>query len=254
MAAGRYLTPALFWYAAQRPAEDYRLEFRLMQGEEVVQRWGEEIAAEYPTRDWREGEVVFGRYRLRVDEGLAEGRYDLWVAVMGEGGQELGEAKVIADLAVRAKLDAASVVKAMQHPLEGVTFDGRIGLLGYDLSRETLKAGETVSLVLYWECREAMEESYTVFAHLLDGTPWCRGRGMRSRGRGERRRRNGRWGMWWWIATRSRWGPRLWWVSCGWRSGFYDAASGARLRCGVRGDRRGRITLSSHDDHRQTIG
>ena len=80
----------------------------------------------------------------------------------------MGEAKVIADLVVRAKVEAGTVVKAVQHPLEGITFDGRIGLLGYDLSPETLNAGETVSLTLYWECQEAMEESYTVFAHLLD--------------------------------------------------------------------------------------
>ena len=75
MVAGRALNLALFWYAPARPPQDYRLEFRLERGEQVAQRWGEEIAAEYPTSAWREGEVVFGRYRLKVAEGLVEGHH-----------------------------------------------------------------------------------------------------------------------------------------------------------------------------------
>jgi hypothetical protein len=41
--------------------------------------------------------------------------------------------------------------------------------LGYDLSPETLKAGETVSLTLYWECEKEIGSNYVVFTHLLDG-------------------------------------------------------------------------------------
>ncbi len=166
--AGRALSLGLFWYAPQHPTEDYRLEYRLLQGEQIVQRWPMEIAAEYPASTWRDGEVVFGRYRLTLDETLREGHYSLRVAAIAQGGQVLGDAGVIADLAVKAKPDAQAIRQAINHPIEGIAFGGRIGLLGYDLAQETLKPGEELSLTLYWFCQQPITNSYMVFTHLLN--------------------------------------------------------------------------------------
>ena len=166
--AGRTLNLGLFWYAPQRPPQDYRLEFRLLRGEEVVQRWPVEITMEYPTSAWRDGETVHGRYRLSLDKALREGRYGLRVAATGREGPALREASVLGDLLVRGTPDAGALVKEMQHRVEEVSFGEGIGLLGYDLSTETLRPGETVLLTLYWECRRPLVNSYMVFTHLLD--------------------------------------------------------------------------------------
>jgi len=80
----------------------------------------------------------------------------------------MGEASVLGDLLVRGKPDAGALVKEMQHRVEEVSFGEGIGLLGYDLSTETLRPGETVLLTLYWECRRPLVNSYMVFTHLLD--------------------------------------------------------------------------------------
>ncbi len=57
---------------------------------------------------------------------------------------------------------------AIQHPLE-VTLGGQIKFLGYDLERTGLKPGDTLRLTLYWRALAEMDQSYTVFTHLLDG-------------------------------------------------------------------------------------
>jgi 4-amino-4-deoxy-L-arabinose transferase-like glycosyltransferase len=41
-------------------------------------------------------------------------------------------------------------------------------LIGYGLSAQKIKAGETLGLTLYWQALAEMEKRYTVFTHLLD--------------------------------------------------------------------------------------
>lgn len=52
-------------------------------------------------------------------------------------------------------------------PLEA-TLDDRVKLLGYDLSSAQLKPGQTLHLTLCWQALVQINESYTVFTHLLD--------------------------------------------------------------------------------------
>jgi len=43
-----------------------------------------------------------------------------------------------------------------------------VQLLGYDLTTDRLKPGDTLQLTLYWQALNGMETNYTVFTHLLD--------------------------------------------------------------------------------------
>jgi len=43
-----------------------------------------------------------------------------------------------------------------------------VRFLGYDLSSPPYRRGETLRLTLYWQAMTRMEESYTVFVHLLN--------------------------------------------------------------------------------------
>jgi hypothetical protein len=58
-------------------------------------------------------------------------------------------------------------VPEIEHPLEA-TLGDQVRFLGYDLSPPPYKRGETLHLTLYWQAMTRMEESYTVFVHLLN--------------------------------------------------------------------------------------
>ncbi len=49
----------------------------------------------------------------------------------------------------------------------GYRLGENIRLIGYDLPRATLKAGETLELTLYWQTQSALPARYKVFTHLL---------------------------------------------------------------------------------------
>jgi 4-amino-4-deoxy-L-arabinose transferase-like glycosyltransferase len=55
----------------------------------------------------------------------------------------------------------------IQHPLEANLGD-RARFLGYDLDTASVRAGHTLNLTLYWQAQAEVDESYTVFTHLLD--------------------------------------------------------------------------------------
>lgn len=55
----------------------------------------------------------------------------------------------------------------IQHPLEA-NLGGRVRFLGYDLNATAVRPGDTLHLTLYWQALAEMDESYTVFTHLLD--------------------------------------------------------------------------------------
>jgi len=57
-------------------------------------------------------------------------------------------------------------VPEIEHPMEA-TLGDQVRFLGYDVSSPSYKRGETLHLTLYWQAMTRMEESYTVFVHLL---------------------------------------------------------------------------------------
>ncbi len=63
-------------------------------------------------------------------------------------------------------LDYPLQYQTVQHPLH-LNFDDQIELLGYDLSTDQVKSGDTLDLTLYWHALTELEEDYTVFTHLL---------------------------------------------------------------------------------------
>jgi uncharacterized membrane protein len=57
---------------------------------------------------------------------------------------------------------------AIQHPLEA-NLDDQVKFLGYDLDDTSAKPGGNLHLTLYWQALTEIDESYTVFTHLLAG-------------------------------------------------------------------------------------
>ena len=58
-------------------------------------------------------------------------------------------------------------VPEIAHPMEA-TLGDQVRFLGYDLSAPPYKRGGTLHLTLYWQAMTRMEDSYTVFVHLLN--------------------------------------------------------------------------------------
>jgi hypothetical protein len=55
----------------------------------------------------------------------------------------------------------------VQHPWEA-NLGGQVRFLGYDLDAISARPDDTLHLTLYWQALTEMDESYTVFTHLLD--------------------------------------------------------------------------------------
>ena len=57
-------------------------------------------------------------------------------------------------------------VQAIQKPLS-VNFDNKAELLGYDVGRGRVRAGEAIAVTLYWRCLGRMEHNYTLAVQVL---------------------------------------------------------------------------------------
>ncbi len=188
---------AFFWRALTTLEEDYQitLEWRAEDGRTWSRGDGHLIGDVYPTSVWREGQVIEDRWDVIVPPDLPNGPYRLIAKVGSQNGAAGAEAAL---LAVKGwpffdkhetTLAYLSVVgrkrsyeiPAMEHPLEA-RFGEMVKLVGYDLGVEgqsklpyRIEPGEVIHLTLYWQALAPMEDSYTVFTHLLDGEGRVRG-------------------------------------------------------------------------------
>jgi len=67
-----------------------------------------------------------------------------------------------------AQNGATVVPQGETMPLWTAEFGGKVRLLSYQLDASRVRAGGEVSLTLYWQAVREMDESYTVFTHLVD--------------------------------------------------------------------------------------
>ena len=178
---GEPLFLTLFWRAEEAPLPDYGV--RLALGETRLYE-GAPVHGTYPTTEWMAGEIVADRYGLRLPVDAPAGERPLRLRVTDRGtGAAVCPSLNLGSVQVEAT-ERAFEVPPIAHPLTA-TLDGQVELLGYDLStpipgpsphngegRPAITPGETLTLTLYWRALAEMEESYTVFTHLVgpDGT------------------------------------------------------------------------------------
>jgi hypothetical protein len=108
------------------------------------------------------GDVVRGQHVLRVPASVESGAYELWLSVAGDA----------ASRALLAKVRITAPTRYYESPavshFVNVTL-GDVGtLVGYDVSRARLAAGETVEVDLVWRALATPGVSYHVFVHLVD--------------------------------------------------------------------------------------
>lgn len=162
---GEALEVALYWRAIRDVQDDYTVRVQLR--DDTGHIWAEEESrpayGDYPTTEWQSGEIIRDWHDLPVSVETPNGDYHLYVGLAKAG-----------ELTAEVELEATHVVGRgrsfeipdMQHH-SGWRLGEGIILLGYDLG-QMARAGDVLKLTLYWQCRRQMDESYTVFTHLLD--------------------------------------------------------------------------------------
>lgn len=173
---GGALPLTLLWQVRRAaPGADYAFFSHLsdIQGETR----GQGDANEFYTDGWQPGDLVIGRYDLRVQPDAPPGRYRLRVGlydrrhperplpVAGGGASvEVGTAVIRRD----PPLTLADVPKQVD-----ATFGGVASLIGLGAApRQPLPnaaaAGQPLSIDLFWQAPVPIPANYTVFVHLLD--------------------------------------------------------------------------------------
>jgi uncharacterized membrane protein len=187
----------LYWRTSQPLDADYFIALYLV--DKVGQVVGSTVEPQaatiwYPTSRWQPGEVI----KTRVDTlpwwtgdkdvysialGVLEGTdtWDVgrrlrprvveshWQTPMPADGTllQLMTFRNTWEGTKAIRQERTFTVPEIEYPMEAI-LGGRVRFLGYALSPPPYKRGETLHLTLYWQAVTRIEESYTVFVHLLD--------------------------------------------------------------------------------------
>ncbi len=163
---------ALYWETLQDVDNDYTVRVQLRDGSGHI--WAEEESRPayggYATIEWQSGEIIKDWHDVPVGVEIPSREYHVYVG-LAMAGELVGEVELET---IRVSGRARTfVIPDMQHQ-SGWRLGGKAILLGYDVGR-TVQAGDAIELTLYWQCTRQMDESYTVFTHLLDEDNAIRG-------------------------------------------------------------------------------
>ncbi|HJW83793.1 MAG TPA: hypothetical protein VJ754_05760 [Anaerolineae bacterium] len=156
---GAPLFLTLFW-RADAALPDQPVEVRLRGPAAIPLTATTPVHNTYPFDEWPPGETLADRYGLRVPADAPAGEYTVEARV--QPGEWIGVGQVQVE-ATQRRFD----VPPMAHLLRA-TFGDQIELLGYDVDRTEVRAGQALTLTLYWRALKTPEADYTVFTHLLD--------------------------------------------------------------------------------------
>jgi hypothetical protein len=157
---GEPLFLTLFWRAEEAGIPDHDVVLTL--GGTTLHA-GAPAHGTYPFSAWAAGETVADRYSPRLPRDMPAGEYRLRLQV----GSQVIDLGAVSVQATERVFDVPTIPR----PLNANLGD-QVELLGYDLSADVGAPGGTLTLTLYWRALQEMDESYTVFTHLVaaDGT------------------------------------------------------------------------------------
>ncbi len=154
---------------------DYTLYIRLLGREreevgrlETFTGWGT-----YPTRLWKDGEIIADHYRVRVSPHarvptllrVEIGFLNHWT------GQVLPittlDGAPVPGLVKSLRLIGTEAARPTPAVATYASFADEIALVGYDPPPARVKQGEAFTFRLYWEALRPARASYTVFTHLV---------------------------------------------------------------------------------------
>ncbi len=173
----------LYWRSEAVSGQNYHLRLQVTgDGSETLREMSAPLTlSTFPTSAWRVGDILRGQCDLTLPETLSPGEYSLRLQLYDvETGHVLAMHRGWLPLphswlrlpSILVKLPVAPTAirtarPAIQHPLEAGLGE-QIAFLGYDSASDTVSAGGTVSVTLYWECKGQVPISYSVFTHVID--------------------------------------------------------------------------------------
>jgi hypothetical protein len=170
--AGDTIGFTLFWRALSDGITDYTLVLQLIDAQSQLiesglrHRLGTEA---YPTSRWQPGEVIRGQYDYTIPAWPSQpspGKAEMRVTLLDPRGAIWGTAPLFS-LEVQ-ETERLFEPPSPQYTLPEGSLGGLVGLVGYDLTADSVAPSDSFVLVLYWQALAPMDNSYTVFAHLLD--------------------------------------------------------------------------------------
>jgi hypothetical protein len=168
--AGDGVSVQLLWEALDSMSQDYELRLALVDQEGATrqQQDFDIVDIDYPTTEWRPGDVLQEWYTLSAADDIPSGDVVLTLNLL----DELGD-PVLVDPVEIATVWIQAVEPSFELPHDvdqRDTFDleGKVALLTYDVE-PLVKPGENVEVTLYWRAQREMDTSCKVFVHLYDG-------------------------------------------------------------------------------------
>lgn len=166
------LNVALHWQSLEPMEEDYIIVVKLVNG--VYHVWGESQGKlwgdEFWARRWAEDLVIGDFHHIELLPATPPGQYQLEVNIVDpHSGQTLepgGGVKMLSEPLEIRRGSLSIEALDLEHPLEA-DLGGKVRLLGYNIE-SGFRPGDNIHLTLFWQCLEKMEQSYTVFTHLVD--------------------------------------------------------------------------------------
>jgi hypothetical protein len=174
----------LYWKAQRKLAVEYSAYARLKDAQSNL--WSPKDSRrpggyrDYPpTTTWPLDEYAQDSYQIRVLPGTPPGEYDLVIgafskatleelSVLNERGVAVGTSLAVGKLTVVWPRKPPSIENLeIQHPI-AIGFREELELLGYDIGRSAVQAGEGVHLTLFWRSLKEMNQPYAALLQLVD--------------------------------------------------------------------------------------
>ncbi|MCC7162679.1 MAG: glycosyltransferase family 39 protein [Anaerolineae bacterium] len=161
---GESVPLTLFWRADKKPDADYTFQLGFGDAFSTPQPLAN---AAYPTSQWSAGEFVRGQYEVQAPPDGNAWNGNLSLKLAAEGNERVTD---LQQPFVLTRTDR-NFTEPTPQVRQDANFNNLIGLVGYDLSATELKAGEPLTVTLYWKALGQPEKPYTVFVQLLGGAP-----------------------------------------------------------------------------------
>jgi len=173
---GETLPVAFYWRSSQRLQDNYSVFIHLVDEDGILQAQrdsypgaGNVATSEWPAettlRDVHTVEIpVTARApsSLRVEVGLYDFATGRRLSVREDKKPQHGDSWTLRHVTLLPVRGADGVPNPVS-----VNFDDQIALVGFELDRHTMHAGETLGLVLWWQTLRSPRLDYVVFVHLV---------------------------------------------------------------------------------------
>jgi hypothetical protein len=124
----------------------------------------------WPATEWQPGDLLRDPHDLALPPTLPPASYKLVVGLLNSEQTRLrveGQDDLALTSIVTTDRPHFFEPPRPQFPL-AVDFSDQARLVGLDLPRRQVKAGDSLPLTLYWQAAGTFDKSWTVFVHLID--------------------------------------------------------------------------------------